>query len=115
MNPYTNQLINLPLELINNCMHSPYHRRYTHNSNNYLNSSITLEFIFGGDLSGSEFIRLEKSNEKSEITKIPVKIGPFGVIVDKVRINYTYSIKNGIPVWTIFGGEIDFAKLLTSS
>lgn len=114
INPYTNETINLPIELLNNCIYSPYNCIYTNMNKPNALSTITLELIFGGDLSGSELIKLDKSKENSEITKIPVKIGPFGVIVDKVRVNYAYTIRNGIPVWTIFGGEIDFSNLLTS-
>jgi hypothetical protein len=122
INPYTNQIIDLPTELINNYINSPYNKLYGcsdqydkcgNKINNVDLSFITLELIFGGDISGVGLAKLDKSREFTEIIDFPIKIGPFGINIKKIRINYLYQICNGIPTWIIYGGEIDFASLLS--
>jgi hypothetical protein len=112
MNPYSNTRIDLPEALINNYIKSPYRKTYTYQSNPSSISSISLDVIFKGNIKGTETIKLNKHSESSEVSKIVINIGPTTIIINKIKINYKYSIRQGIPTWTITGGEIDFSNLL---
>jgi len=117
INPYTNVRINLPDTLIDNCINSPYLKNYSSQTPSpTMLSSIKLEIIFSGStLNGKEVITLNNKKTSSEINNILIKTGLFPFIINKVKVNYKYSMMNGIPVWTITGGEIDFTNLLLAN
>jgi len=60
---------------------------------------------------GSTDITLSRGSTCSEVN-IPLSSGPYPLLINQIRLDYMYGIKNGIPTWSIYGGNINFRDMI---
>ena len=64
--------------------------------------------IFGGELTGSTTVTLPNYSGQAASPTFVLTSGPFGVPNNLLRLHFTYGLQGKTPVWSIYGGQIQF-------
>ena len=68
----------------------------------------SLTAIFGGTLNGSVTIALPPLSGQAASPTFLLTSGPFGVANNILRLHYTYGVQGRMPVWSLYGGQLQF-------